>query len=75
ASVGLGSAAQPLACNRHSFERHRHVRRGFLPRGLSNTCPLFGAIRTTGMSRGQVSNKPKRELMVAIGVPTAAMCP
>ena len=60
ASVEVGIAALLRTCNRHSFERQRHVRRGFLPRGLSNTCPQIGAARTAGMSRGQVSNKPKR---------------
>lgn len=38
--------------------------RGFLHRGLSNTCPQVSAVRRVVMSHGQVSNKPKhsREL-------------
>ena len=35
--------------------------RGFLPQGLSNTCPQTGALRSVVASRGQVSNKPKRK--------------
>ena len=35
--------------------------RGFLPRGLSNTCPQVCATRSAVASHGQVSNKPKQE--------------
>jgi len=38
------------------------VARGFLPQGLSDTCPNTGAMRSVVASRGQVSNKPKRKL-------------
>jgi hypothetical protein len=38
---------------------HRGTARGFLPRGLSNTCPQVCATRGTVASHGQVSNKPK----------------
>ena len=34
--------------------------RGFLPRGLSNTCPQVCATRSAVASHGQVSNKPKQ---------------
>lgn len=49
---------------RHSAvasSRHRATARGFLPQGLSNTCPQAGAMRSPVPSRGQVSNKPKRK--------------
>jgi hypothetical protein len=36
--------------------------RGFLPQGLSNTCPQTGAMRSVVTTHGQVSNKPKRNL-------------
>ena len=36
------------------------MRRGFLPRGLLDTCPPLGHARGLGVSPGQVSNKPKR---------------
>ena len=36
--------------------------RGFLPRGLSNTCPQVCATRSAVASHGQVSNKPKHKL-------------
>ena len=36
--------------------------RGFLPRGLSNTCPQVCATRSAVASHGQVSNKPKHFL-------------
>ena len=39
--------------------RHRGVARGFLPQGLSNTCPQTGVMRRVVAMRGQVSNKPK----------------
>jgi hypothetical protein len=48
---------------RHSAvasSRHRATARGFLPQGLSNTCPQTGAMRRVVASHGQVSNKPKR---------------
>ena len=35
--------------------------RGFLPRGLSNTCPQVCATRSAVASHGQVSNKPKHQ--------------
>ena len=41
------------------------MRRGFLPRGLLDTCPPFGEDRGVGASPGQVSNKPKRTLPYA----------
>ena len=43
---------------------HRGTARGFLPRGLSNTCPLIGAMRSVSASPGQVSNKPKQKRTV-----------
>jgi hypothetical protein len=39
---------------------HRGTARGFLPRGLSNTCPQACAMHGTAVSHGQVSNKPKQ---------------
>ena len=39
---------------------HRGMGRGFLPRGLSNTCPQVSAMCRTVVSHGQVSNKPKQ---------------
>ena len=45
---------------RHSavaIQRHRGTARGFLPRGLSNTCPQVGAMRCIVVSHRQVSNK------------------
>ena len=50
-------AATPIAIALITLCR---VRRGFLPRGLSNTCPPPWATRAAGDSSGQVSNKPKR---------------
>ena len=60
-------------CSHHRHQRHAHYRhsavasshhrsvaRGFLPRGLSNTCPQSGAMRSALAVRGQVSNKPKQ---------------
>jgi len=44
---------------------HRGVGRGFLPRGLSNTCPQVCATRPTEALRGQVSNKPRHKEPVA----------
>jgi len=38
--------------------------RGFLPRGLSNTCPQVCATRSAVASHGQVSNKPKQKMPV-----------
>ena len=50
--------------NRHSggaFDNHRLTPRGFLPRGLSNTCPQ-GSVMLRPVARdGQVSDKPKHE--------------
>ena len=48
--------------NRHSdraFNNHRGTRRGFLPRGLSDTCPQTDAGLTGHCARGQVSDNPK----------------
>ena len=44
---------------------HRGTARGFLPRGLSNTCPQVCPMRRTVASHGQVSNKPKQSLPIA----------
>ena len=41
------------------------MRRGFLPRGLSNTCPQAGVVRRLVLRDGQVSDKPKLLLPVA----------
>ena len=46
---------------------HRATARGFLPQGLSNTCPQAGAMRSPVPSRGQVSNKPKQQPPLADG--------
>jgi hypothetical protein len=40
--------------------------RGFLPRGLSNTCPQVSAARDTVAVHGQVSNKPKHVMTASI---------
>jgi hypothetical protein len=45
--------------------------RGFLPRGLSNTCPQVCATRSAVASHGQVSNKPKQVRTLASGGFTA----
>lgn len=45
--------APPHACNRHSVTRHRQVRRGFLPRGLFNTCPPFRGITSSVCRAGR----------------------
>jgi hypothetical protein len=39
---------------------HRATGRGFLPRGLSNTCPQVGTMHRAVPLHGQVSNKPKQ---------------
>lgn len=44
----------PHACNRHSVNRHRHVRRGFLPRGLFDTCPPFTGITSRVCQAGSI---------------------
>ena len=41
--------------------------RGFLPRGLSNTCPQACAMRGAVASHGQVANKPKHFLSSCTG--------
>lgn len=51
------------ASNPHSdrvFDNHRDMRRGFLPQGLSNTCPQAGVMRRPVLLAGQMSDKPKR---------------
>jgi len=44
---------------------HRGMPRGFLPRGLSNTCPQAAAMRGVVSSRGQMSDNPKQEQRAA----------
>lgn len=46
--------------------------RGFLPWGLSNTCPQGGAIRAPVACDGQVSDNPKQHQSVATGSKVAA---
>ena len=56
------------ASNRHSrraLDNRRLVRRGFLPRGLSNTCPQAGVLRRPVLRDGQVSDKPKLDRSLA----------
>ena len=63
-----GCTHQHCAHYRHSAiacSRHRGLARGFLPQGLSNTCPQTGAMRRVVSMRGQVSNKPKRNRSLA----------
>ena len=45
--------------------------RGFLPRGLSNTCPQVCATRSAVASHGQVSNKPKHYAELSKATPYA----
>ena len=55
---------EPSTSNPHSrvaFSRHRHTPRGFLPWGLSNTCPRLGAMRDAVPRDGQLSDNPKQE--------------
>lgn len=57
------------ASNRHSrvaFSDHRDTRRGFLPWGLSNTCPQAGAPHASVSCDGQVSDNPKHEPSLAV---------
>ena len=42
-----------------AFDNRSSTGRGFLPRGLSNTCPQASATRTPARLDGQVSDKPK----------------
>ena len=42
-----------------AFDKHHHIRLGFLPRGLSDTCPQLGVTRTPVSHDGQMSDKPK----------------
>ena len=47
---------RPRSANRHSntaFDNHRGVPRGFLPRGLSDTCPQDGAGRSVAACAGR----------------------
>ena len=46
---------------------HRSTARGFLPRGLSSTCPQVCAMRRNVASHGQVSNNPKHKLPSTAG--------
>jgi len=69
--------------NPHSdraVDNHRHLRSGFLPQGLSNTCPQAGTTRRPVLLAGQVSDKPKRERKFvkdrsAAGQRHTAICP
>ena len=45
----------------------RSLPRGFLPWGLSNTCPQGGAMRTAVARDGQVSDNPKHQPTVVTG--------
>lgn len=50
--------------NRHSCGRPSTscgMPRGFLPWGLSNTCPQDGGMRASAACDGQVSDNPKQE--------------
>lgn len=56
--------------NRHSCGRPSTscgMPRGFLPWGLSNTCPQDGGMRASAACDGQVSDNPKQELPLAEG--------
>jgi hypothetical protein len=59
---------KPAPSNRHScvgFDHYRGVRRGFLPRGLCDTCPQARAARRMSSRDGQVSHNPKRQFQFA----------
>jgi len=45
--------------SRRALDNRCHTRRGFLLRGLSNTCPQAGATRGIALRDGQMSDKPK----------------
>ena len=53
---------------------HRGMGRGFLPRGLSNTCPQVSAARDTVAAHGQVSNKPKQKQPSTVLGPLCSVC-
>lgn len=60
----------PRCPNRHSvcaLNTSRGVRRGFLPRGLCDTCPQVVAARRCVVRAGQVSHNPKHQLSFATG--------
>jgi hypothetical protein len=46
---------------------HRGMPRGFLPWGLSNTCPQDGGMRASVACHGQVSDNPKHRWSLAKG--------
>ena len=52
--------------NRRAFDDGHRIRRGFLPRGLSNTCPSGRCASDRVSSDGQVSDKPKLERVLSI---------
>jgi hypothetical protein len=57
--------------SRHSFgalNRHRGVRRGFLPRGLCDTCPQVVPNRRAVALAGQVSHNPKQYALSAFAL-------
>ncbi len=58
-----------------AFDKHHHVRRGFLLRGLSNTCPQVGVTHRPALRAGQMSDKPKRLPSSGLLRGLSAMCP
>lgn len=63
----------PIRHSDRAFNDRRGVRRGFLPRGLSDTCPQAGADRRLpACPPGQVSDNPKQLPSLTLAQPQAA---
>jgi hypothetical protein len=56
----IGELTESNPHSGRAFDNHRDMRRGFLPQGLSNTCPQAGTTRRPVVLAGQMSDKPKR---------------
>lgn len=61
------TGSPPIAIDAKRQSNHCGMPRGFLPWGLSNTCPQGGAMRSYVACDGQVSDNPKHFLSVATG--------
>ncbi len=63
------TGSPPIAIDAKCQSNHCGMPRGFLPWGLSNTCPQGGAMRTSVACDGQVSDNPKQKRSAVLGTP------
>ena len=67
----------PQRPNPHSraLNTHGAASRGFLPRGLCDTCPQVGAARRAVLFAGQVSHNPRQSLTLVAPTSAASSAP